>query len=371
MFTCLFCGLSNPSEKARFCNECGPNSPSKDWLPDEIDQPDKVTQYVSMLSEFYFDAQDISEVEKFSIRLRQRLKISFDTHQSVLEKLAQQKKSIEHLANFRFEFNENVLDAYAGHDTFLNFRYTNLSEDDLFKVSLFWDDPTTSDRVDLKAETKSFIKPLTSVTIGASAIFDRIGIKELSDLQITITDQFGESANFRAEPFSFKVGKHDQMVTNNISTHNQISIEGRGVVDASGMGTDKVTTREATNSQPKWIELKFSYLPTSDLDIKVEPKKNLVEFNEDDPASVIKAAELGNAAAQSYLGFMYSQGKGVAQDYEKFVHWTRLAAEQGDLRGQGNLGVAYRDGIGVAADSEKAVYWFRLSAEQGLAQQII
>jgi hypothetical protein len=260
MFTCLFCGLSNPSEKARFCNECGPNSPSKDWLPDDIDQPEKATQYVSMLSEFYFDAQDASEVEKFSIRLRQRLKISFDTHQSVLEKLAQQKKSIEHLANFRFEFNENVLDAYAGHDTFLNFRYTNLSEEDLFKVSLFWDDPTTSDRIDLKAETKSFVKPLTSVTIGASAIFDRIGIKELTDLQITITDQFGESAKFRAEPFSFKVGNHAQQITQHISTHNQISIEGRGVVDASGLGVSKSKNEIAQDLEPNWKLLHCAYI---------------------------------------------------------------------------------------------------------------
>lgn len=275
MFTCLFCGLSNPGEKAQYCNECGPDGPAKDWLPDDIDQPEKVSQYLSMLSEFYFDARDVFEVEKFSLRLRQRLKISHDAHASALEKLAKQKKAIQHLASFHFEFNENVQDAYAGHDTFLNFRYTNISEDELFKVSLLWDDPNTPDRIDLKAETKSFVKPLTSVMLGASAIFDRIGVKQITDLQITITDQFGEIANFRVEPFSFKVGNYSQQITQHFSTHNQISIEGRGVVDASGMGVGDRRNEVGQNLEPKWRLLhctfihdysKFDYYPIRNLD---------------------------------------------------------------------------------------------------------
>jgi predicted RNA-binding protein with RPS1 domain len=261
MFKCIFCGYDAPSETARFCGECGPDGPAKDWTQEGIDQPAKVSQYVSILSEFYFDAQTGAEVERFSLRMRERLKISHDTHSSVLSKLATQKKAIAHLANFRIEFNENVTDAYAGHDTYLSFRYTNLSEEDLFKISLLWDDPETTDRVDFRAQTSSFVKPQGIATLGGSVIFDRMGIKELADMQITIEDQFGESANFKAEPFSFRVGNHDQRITQNISTHNQISIEGRGVVDASGMGTEKVALHPATNNQAKWKNLVFSYRP--------------------------------------------------------------------------------------------------------------
>ena len=387
MFKCLFCGLDNPSEKARFCNECGPDNPAKSWTSEEIDQPAKVAQYITSLSEIYFDTKNNSMVEKFSLRWRERLQISFDTHSSVITKLETQKKAITHLANFRFEFNENVIDAYAGHDTFLNFRYTNLSEDDLFKVGLFWDDSDTLDRIDIKAETKSFVKPMTSVTIGASAIFDRIGMKELSDLQITITDQFGESANFRVEPFVFKVGNHDQKITQNISTHNQISIEGRGVVDASGMGTDKAASDLRANTNPQWKELSFVYVPADtttqeekslsvtkastlqSVQQKVDKvdsaQANVTHFNKDDLLSVLKSAEEGNADAQFILGKMYMNGKGVAQDHEKAIHWYRLAAEQGNADSQNNLGLMYDNGWGVAQDDEKAVHWYRLAAEHG------
>jgi hypothetical protein len=263
MFKCQFCGFDNLSEKARFCVECGPDSPSKEWTAEDIDQPLTVTQYVSMLEELYFDAQSESAVEKLSLRMRERLKISHGTHTSVLAQFAAQKKAIKHIANFRFEFNEAVLDAYAGHDTFLNFRYTNLSEGDLFKVSLAWDDPGPTARIGLRTQTSSFVKPQMAVTLGATIIFERMGIKELAGMLITITDQFGESANFKAEPFRFRVGSHEQKVTQITSTHNQISIEGRGVVDASGMGADNSEAQSDFSIQPKWRALGITYVPRS------------------------------------------------------------------------------------------------------------
>ena len=336
MYKCLFCGLDNPSDKARFCSACGPDGPAKDWISGDIDHPQKVTQYVAALSEYYFDAKDSTSVEKFSLRIREKLKISHDTHVSIISKLAKQKQAVEHLKNFRFEFNENVIDAYAGNDTFLNFRYTNLSEEDFFKISLFWDDPSTTDRIDISVETKSLVKPLSSVTIGASAVFDRIGIKEISDLQITITSPSGESAKFRAQPFSFKVGNPDQKITQNISTHNQISIEGRGVIDASGMGSDKTSTLPAPNNQPKWVNLSFSFLsstgqfkeenpvveakstalqPTQEtFETTQQLKEPSMEFTKGDLLSVLQAANSGNPNAQYQLGSMYCSGEGVAAE---------------------------------------------------------
>jgi len=385
MYKCLFCGLENSSEKARFCVECGPDGLSKNWTLEDIDQPQKVAQYVSMLSEFYFDAQTGAAVEKFSLRIRERLKISYDTHASVLSKLSEQKKATAHLANFRFEFNENVVDAYAGHDTFLSFRYTNLSEDDLFKVSLLWDDPDT-ERIDFRAETKSLVKPMNSVTVSSSAIFDRIGTKELSDFQITITDQFGESAKFRVEPFVFKVGNHDQKITQNISTHNQISIEGRGVVDASGMGAEKSVTQSEKINPPRWRELSFSYIPevmeksalsqnenpASGVEEKPETltntKTELVKFDKENLLSVLQAAEQGDSEAQTTLGNMYLHGQGVAKNDEQAVHWLRKAANQGCAVGQNNLGIMYDHGKGVAKNDDQALYWYRKAAEQGNMQ---
>jgi len=360
MFKCVLCGLENLSESARFCTECGHDAAAKDWSPSDIDQPNRLTQYVSVLSELFFESQSEVEVEKFSLRSRQRLKISYDTHARVLGQLVAQKKAISHLANFNFEFNQNVTDAYAGHDTFLSFRYTNQSDDDLFKVSLLWDDPQTKDRIDLKAQTKSFVRPQSAVTIGATVIFERIGIKEISDLQITITDQFGESATFRTEAFSFKIGDHEQRVTQNISTHNEISIEGRGVVDASGLCADKANIRKDENSnEPHWKELRCSFVPTQ------QPLAPATSFNEevdwDDPVSVLMAAKKGNANAQVELGDRYAE----EGNDEQAVYWFRKAVDQGDAAGQHRLAGMYLNGRAIVQSDEQAVFLYQKAAAQG------
>jgi TPR repeat protein len=44
----------------------------------------------------------------------------------------------------------------------------------------------------------------------------------------------------------------------------------------------------------------------------------------------IPLAEQGVPAAQSYLGFMFETGRGVAQNYTEAAMWYRRAAEQGD-----------------------------------------
>jgi TPR repeat protein len=61
-----------------------------------------------------------------------------------------------------------------------------------------------------------------------------------------------------------------------------------------------------------------------------------------------KAAEQGEANAQSNLGVMYHEGEGTARDYAEAVKWWRKAAEQGHADAQNNLGVMYAAGSGVA-----------------------
>jgi alpha/beta superfamily hydrolase len=80
-----------------------------------------------------------------------------------------------------------------------------------------------------------------------------------------------------------------------------------------------------------------------------------------------KAAEQGDAFAQTNLGVMYSDGQGVPQDYQQAVAWYRKAAEQGHAVAQTNLGVMYSSGQGVPQDYQQAVAWFRKAAEQGHA----
>jgi TPR repeat protein len=75
-------------------------------------------------------------------------------------------------------------------------------------------------------------------------------------------------------------------------------------------------------------------------------------------------AAQGNAPAQSNLGLMYEEGRGVAQNYREAVMLFRLAAIQGDPSAQSNLGVMYERGQGIARDYGEAIKWYRLAAER-------
>ncbi len=87
-----------------------------------------------------------------------------------------------------------------------------------------------------------------------------------------------------------------------------------------------------------------------------------------DFARYLKAAEQGDAAAQSNLGEMYYKGEGVPKDSVKAVEWYRKAANQGDARGQSSLGMMYAKGEGVPKDSVEALKWLRKGVEKGDAR---
>ena len=76
-------------------------------------------------------------------------------------------------------------------------------------------------------------------------------------------------------------------------------------------------------------------------------------------------AKRGHAKAQSNLGVMYSNGKGVTKDDAKAVYWYRKAAQHGDAAAQYSLGSMYNEGKSVPEDDAKAVRWYRRAAEQG------
>ena len=88
-------------------------------------------------------------------------------------------------------------------------------------------------------------------------------------------------------------------------------------------------------------------------------------FNRQDYVSasriLIPLAERGDAAAQSYLGFMFETGRGVPQNYTEAAMWYRRAAEQGDSLAQYSLGLLYDKGFGVPRDIIEASKWLNLS----------
>ena len=68
-------------------------------------------------------------------------------------------------------------------------------------------------------------------------------------------------------------------------------------------------------------------------------------------------AEQGDASALQ-LGAMYTFGDGVPQ-------WYRKAAEQGNANAQTKLGLMYAFGIGTPKDGAQSLFWYRKAAEQG------
>ena len=74
------------------------------------------------------------------------------------------------------------------------------------------------------------------------------------------------------------------------------------------------------------------------------------------------AAERGDARAQTYLGFMYQYGRGVAQNYALAAYWYRRGAEQGNPMAQHLLGLLFDKGLGVPINHVAAHVWLSLAA---------
>ena len=68
-----------------------------------------------------------------------------------------------------------------------------------------------------------------------------------------------------------------------------------------------------------------------------------------------KAAEQGNAYAQSWVGYFYENAYGTARDFGEAAYWYRRSADQGNRFSQNNLGECYYYGRGVERSYEKAV----------------
>jgi len=90
-----------------------------------------------------------------------------------------------------------------------------------------------------------------------------------------------------------------------------------------------------------------------------------------DPAAAARwyrrAAAQGHRDAQTNLGRLHAQGRGVAEDPERAVKLWHRAAQHGHPVAQYNLALAYRQGRGVPADPPRAARWLRRAAHQDLA----
>ena len=89
-------------------------------------------------------------------------------------------------------------------------------------------------------------------------------------------------------------------------------------------------------------------------------------------SELTSASEAGEAAAQYYLGVLYSHGEAVARNYRTAARWYEKAASQGHSDAQFNLGLLYykasgRPGLATSVDRapDLAARWFERAADDG------
>ncbi|MFZ1086179.1 MAG: tetratricopeptide repeat protein [Terracidiphilus sp.] len=80
------------------------------------------------------------------------------------------------------------------------------------------------------------------------------------------------------------------------------------------------------------------------------------------------SAEQGDAQAQYKLGYMYSHGQGLPQDYAEAFYWFSKSADQGNAMGENGLASMYLIGRGVAQDYAEALRLYQKAADQGYAK---
>jgi TPR repeat protein len=381
MFICLFCGQQDESESAKFCSVCGNQ---RNWNPSDIDRPEAITRYYEFFCNLFFDESQ-QDIDIYLNKFRERNKISFQEHSNIHQNLISQKANSNVFSKFEIEFDNNVLESFAGHDTYLRFRFTNLSNNDLYKVSIFCIDPEQNQKDEFKIILKEFAHKDSPIIFGGSYVFLRMGVKELSEFKITVTNQFDEFCTFRLSPIRFRVNNPNQEINQFFSTKNQISIEGRGIVDNSGVSTNIPSSSLLNNinlSDPKWVKLYSSYIPLEfyqTADKKNEDSSQIlsdgehdgstlsdVEFDEDDIQSIINSADKGSILALNALGKAYYYGKKVEKNIARAFDYFMRAALAGNASSQNNIGTLFRKGVGVTQDFELAIEWFTKAANQNL-----
>ncbi|KQT88108.1 tetratricopeptide repeat protein [Aurantimonas sp. Leaf443] len=77
-------------------------------------------------------------------------------------------------------------------------------------------------------------------------------------------------------------------------------------------------------------------------------------------------ANLGDPAAQTLLGEIYSRGLGMPQDLSKAAHWYEAAAASGSAEGQFRYAMMLLDGTAVGQDVAKARDLMKAAADAGL-----
>jgi len=288
---CQLCGTAKQEPSQKFCFECGCN-----WAPDEVlDQPEKLRIFSNNLYQAVIRSDHDPETDQLR-KMRLRLKVSYRTYQSIYSDLVEKLKIAEELNRFKLEFNENLLDAYAGQDTFLQFRFTNLQEDgEQFKSArLYWDDPDTPDNMDFNVKTQAPVNSNSKAMLQSSHVFQRFGPKSIDSMILTVENMYGEVSEFFVESFTFRVLNPVQQVVNYNTNNTSVNIEGRVVGDFTGLGAGGQARSDASageGKEPRWVTLNVRP--------KIHPPQDIERWIQTEVAEISIESEISQPQPQS------------------------------------------------------------------------
>jgi uncharacterized protein len=84
---------------------------------------------------------------------------------------------------------------------------------------------------------------------------------------------------------------------------------------------------------------------------------------------LLPLAQHGNPKAQTYVGFMFANGRGLPQNYVAAADWYRAASEAGVPVAQFMLGLAYDKGQGVPQDYVLAYKWLNVATARATPRE--
>jgi TPR repeat protein len=84
---------------------------------------------------------------------------------------------------------------------------------------------------------------------------------------------------------------------------------------------------------------------------------------------LLPLAQHGNPMAQTYVGFMFANGRGLPQNYVAAADWYRAASEKGVPVAQFMLGLAYDKGQGVPQDYVLAYKWLNVATARATPRE--
>jgi len=376
---CTECGVAL-TDGAKFCSGCG----SPQLLQDAgIDSEAALLRYALQMQELLISYPTDDQSEDLE-QLRKQLKVSFFSRERIENFIADQIDAAKPLSDFTLEFDEEMIDAYAGHDAYLKFRFTNLSQSQKYRVFLKWSDPETSAPV-FCAQSPALIRKGDVAEFGASHVFLRAGPKDICGLAITVENIFGSIGTFVANPFQVRIGSIEQRSVKNVTNQTSINIEGRGVVDASGIGGDLSCSQAMSFGHSRWKRLEWR-LEIDEISMREMLGNTRLAFFESQVSDLARPVNAACVAASlstacngepSSMALAHAQLDGLTPARSGGVDLTggkegdqeylsRLASE-GDAEAQYQLGCMHMTGVGANTNIIKAVKWLQKAAGQGHA----